>query len=121
MSSGPFQTVAYGGDDTTVYPIKVQPETLALSIGGTANDAPAGPINGKVYARVGGSHRSYGVHARNVRVKFTGTPPTGYKADSVIKLPWLALGTFGGLTAGQTGTYLGASIILVGKTPEYRR
>jgi len=119
MSAGAFQIANYASDTGVSYPIRVQPETLALSIGGVANAGSAtDPAAGVPSANAGGSRRKNGVNARQVRIRFTGTPPTGYKADSIISLPVLTSTAYNSYTRGQTGTYLGGSVICVGKTAE---
>ncbi|MCO6901706.1 hypothetical protein LVR55_29035, partial [Pseudomonas aeruginosa] len=75
-------------------------------------------IVGEPSAVIGGSRRKAGVNARNVRVNFTGAAPAGYETDGVITLPVFLLATFTGIRKGQTGTYLGSAIRVVGKTAE---
>lgn len=119
MSAGSFVRSRYADDAGVVHPIRVQPETLALTIGGTANAAPAGAIGaGQVSAKVSGSSRSLGLTARKVRVTFSGAVPDGYKAGSVITLPWLVNTTFGAISPNATGTYLGQPILVLGKSGE---
>lgn len=90
MSQGTFTTALYTDDANIVRPIRVQPETLTFTVAGTANTGPVGPgTAGATRARVSGGKRSYGVVARKVYFKFTGTPPTGYKADSTLAIPVL--------------------------------
>jgi len=123
MSAGPFETVAYSTDTGAIYPIKIQPETMTLSIDGTANAAPAGPIQGNLpSAQVSKGRRAHGINARLVRFRFTGAVPPGYKPDGVISLPVLSQATYAGWGKGQTGTYsiqgTDYAIAFVGKTPE---
>lgn len=120
MSAGAFQLSVYQLDNTAnAASIRVQPETLALTLGGVANAPPAGAANVPGSAKVSGGARSIGINARMVRITFGATPPTGYSANSTIALPWLVPATFNALAgAGVTGTYLGAAVTLVGKSPE---
>lgn len=121
MSSGRFVIRAYSltKDPTKNHPIRVQPETLALEIGGVANGDAVGGINSFPRVNATGSRRRQGINARLVRIAFTeGNAPEGYKEGSVITLPWLRSSTFDALVDGTTGTYLGAPIYLVGTTPE---
>lgn len=118
MSSGPFQRSRYETDAGDVARIRVQPETLALSINAQTNAPPAGAIDIPGSANVNAGRRSNGINARLVRVTWTGAAPAGYKADGVISLPWLVADTFAALIPGQTGTYLGQPVELVGKTGE---
>lgn len=118
MSAGAFLDAFYELNSGSIAGIRIQPETAALVLNGVTNTIPAGPANLPVLAKATGGRRSYGINCRLVRVKFTGTPPTGYKEDSVITLPWLQADTYEALVRGQTGTYLTASVKLVGKSPE---
>lgn len=124
MSAGAFTTSKYASTATaTVHPIRVQPETLALQLGSTANAAPSGTAV-LPSAQVSRGRRSIGINARTVTIKFaTGAAPTGYKAESPITLPWLQENTaFTGAVPGVTAvTYLGQTAILVGKSSEITR
>ena len=114
-----FSGYASTDDPAKIYPIRVQPETIALVIDQIANDAPTGGTTESVSARVSGKRRTFGCNARTVSVQFTGTPPTGYKAGQVIRLPILKPDVWQGIVKNQTGSYLGVAIRVVGKKPEY--
>jgi hypothetical protein len=117
MSSGAFVRAKYTGSDSGEYFVQVQPETLTLTIGATANAAPSGAIApGASRVFVSGSRRQRRKFSRVVRIKFSGAPPTNYKADSVITLPILTPTVFALCTEGAAGTYLGANIVVVGAT-----
>lgn len=119
MSAGAFQYARYTGDDTGEYFVRIQPETAGLTIGAGTNAAPAGAIApGATQVRVSGSRRRLGKKARMVRVRFTGAPPDGYLANSVIALPALTPTFYNGCTRGATGTYLGVAVRVVGRSPE---
>lgn len=124
MSSGSFVVSKYAaayGSGTNIHPIRVQPETLLLSllVGGvaTANAAPSGGVTSPISARVSSGKRTLGLNAFTIGIKFTGTPPTGYAANQRINLPALNP-TIRGVAKGATGTYLSASVIVVGTSPE---
>jgi hypothetical protein len=124
MSAGIFEDSFYTDDYDHVRPIRIQPETRGLNIGGQANSAPAGPAAaGMSYARVSGSKRTYGVTPRKVSIRFTGTPPTGYAANQTYRIPVLIPGHWKAYTDPklQTGTYLGAACVVVGKSAETGR
>jgi hypothetical protein len=122
MSSGAFQTATYQSDANTVHRIRVQPETLALTLAGAANNPIVGTIDSPFAAQSGTSRRSYGLHARLVRFKFLeGSVPAGYLPQSTLQLPWLDRTTFNAIQAGQQGTYLGSTIEVIGKSPEVSR
>jgi hypothetical protein len=118
MSAGAFETGIYEDGKGGFRGIRVQPETKALTIATVANAYAAGPVDTAPRAKVSGSRRSYGVHARKVTVRFTGTVPTGYKALGTTTLPWFDPTTFAALTELATGTYLGSPIELVGTSAE---
>lgn len=120
MSAGPFQTVGYETNDGNVVPIRIQPETLALTLAATANAAPAGAIlAGWPSAQVGQGKRSLGINARTVTFRFTdGNAPAGYKNLSPITLPVLQDGVWAAYKKGDLGTYQGAPIEFVGKNNE---
>lgn len=120
MSSGAFVATKYQANDENgsgIYGIKVQPETLGLTINTVANTAPAGAITSRVAARTSGSRRAYGVHASKVSFRFV-TAPAGYKQDSPISLPLLNTNIREQAVFGQTGTYLGTGIVVIGKSSE---
>jgi hypothetical protein len=114
-----FSGYASTDDPARVYPIRVQPETIALVINGISNDAPSGGTTEQVSARVSGRRRTYGCNARTVAVQFTGTPPSGYKPGQTIHLPILKPDVFADIVKNQTGSYLSAAIRVIGKKPEY--
>lgn len=114
-----FSGYAASQDPTKIFPIRVQPETIALVINQISNDAPSGGTNQLVSARVSGSRREFGCNARSVYITWTGTVPDGYKPGKSIRLPILKPDVWDGIAKNQTGSYLGQAIRVVGKTPEY--
>lgn len=124
MSAGSPITAKYQDGNGVVRPIRIQPETLTLTLNGVANDETADPlVSGVPSAKVSGGRRSIGVNARLVRFIITAaTPPPGYKAGSPISLPVLTPTSFAAYSRGQTGTYnlngTDYDIAFVGKTPE---
>jgi len=120
MSQGAFVIVNYGSNKlATVHPIRIQPETLTLNIGAVSNSAPTGTAV-LPSAQVSQGKRKKGLNARTVTFKFApDAAPTGYKPESPISLPWLENNAaFNGAFAGQTGTYQGADIVIVGTSNE---
>lgn len=120
MSSGIFINSFYSSNKTgDIHPIRVQPETLTLSVGGVANAAAPGPADSPISAQVSQSKRSKGLNARTVTFKFTPAAPTGYLVNSPMTLPWLAgVGDFDTFKSGDAITYLGGSGEVVGTTAE---
>lgn len=125
MSQGSFIRSLYQAtyNAANVHPIKVQGETLALSIdlpGGAQDNVPPAAVtaaNNPISARVSGGRRSLGLTARKIAVRFTGTPPTGYLAGQVLTLPMINP-NFASVGSGATGTYLGVAVEVVGTSPE---
>lgn len=121
MSSGTFTDSKYESAAGDIYNCRVQPETLAATLGGTANAAPAGAATQKVSARSSGSKRAYGMTMRSVVLRFTGAAPDGYSGDD-ISIPILTPDLYNSLTAKTTtGTYLGADVIVQAKSGEQER
>lgn len=119
MSAGAFSSVFYALDNGEVAGIRVQPETLLASFTpGGVNAAATGPATLPTRARVSGGNRRYGIKARSVTIEFTGTVPDGYLAGSNITLPVLTPAVYNAIVPDGTGTYLGAAIRVVGKSPE---
>lgn len=120
MSAGNFIDSKYESNSGRVYAIRVQPETLALTLDGTANAAPTGDIDQEVSAKAKGGKREIGCIARTVTVRFTGTVPDGYSGDDVT-VPVLTPGLYNAAVKGVTGTYLGEAVAYVGKSAERLR
>jgi len=119
MSSGAFKISKYSSTKTgLVHPIRIQPETLDLTLGGNSNDEPSGAVSSPISAQVSQGKRSLGLNARTVTVTWAGTPPTGYAAGGSITLPWLDEANFSTLVRGTTGTYLETACRVVGTSEE---
>ncbi len=121
MSAGVFVQSRYQSNADVgggIYPIRVQPETLLLDIGGTVNAPPAGVADQPIFARARKGTREYGVGARAVRLRFdVGDIPTGYSGDEVV-VPIMTPAAFTAATPGATGTYLGSGVTVVSRLPE---
>lgn len=118
MSAGTFETTRYETNDGGVCAVRVQPETLEAVVNSVTNTAPTGAINQEASAIVSGG-RGNGVFCRRVRLQFTGDVPEGYKENGVVTIPWLRPTGWNGFRRGQTGTYLGEPVRVVGRTAEY--
>lgn len=119
MSAGNFILSKYEADSGEIHPIRIQPETIIAD----TNPAPAGAITQSLRARVGGSSRTYGLHARKIRVTWTApaTHPEGYKDGGTITLPILSAAAYAAINIGQTFNYLANSVTVTGKSPEESR
>lgn len=124
MSAGDFTSAVYETNSGVFYRIRTQPETLALSINSVTNASASGtPGADTPSARVGSGRQSFGVNAKLVRLRFTGTVPDGYSGGKdTISLPVLTNAAFTAYAPGQTGTYTlngtGYDVVVVGRTPE---
>lgn len=117
MSAGPFVLTAYEADYGTganIHPIRVQPETEALTINGQGNDGPATTaITNPISATVSKSRRGLGLHPRMVTIRFTGTLPPEYAAGRTYRVPLLNRDIPVEARRGATGTYLNQAIVVV--------
>jgi hypothetical protein len=119
MSAGEFSISKYETNNGDVVPIRVQPETLALTIGAATNDAPAGDVQtGWPSANATANRRQNGINVRYVRLKWSAGAPTDYAANSVLVVPILTKAMWDGIARGQTGTYLGSGVTVATKINE---
>lgn len=113
MSAGQFLRSFYQLDNGEVARARVQPETIA-----GFNAAPAGPATVPGSARMGGGRRRFGINARFITAAWSGAAPTGYDADGVIRIPILTPASYNAIELGDTLTYLGGTLEVIGKTGE---
>lgn len=119
MSAGRFEISKYESDEGDIFSIRVQPETLAATLGGGANAAPAGAVDGTGSVRVGGGNRQIGIKARSVTIRWDeGEAPTGYDERTLLRIPVLTQARYNAAALGSAVTYLGAGATIVGKNPE---
>lgn len=118
MSQGRFSEEIYEANAGTFHTIRVQPETLALTIDGTANTPGAGPVDSPMRASVSKSNSSYGLKARKITFSWTGTPPANYDDRGRNGIPILTPALYDAVLPGSTGTYLGAAINNIRLLPE---
>ena len=120
MSAGPFVLERYQATYANqVHPIRVQPETLALSLGGQDNAGSAAALTSPIGCRVTGSRRGIGLFARTVTVRLPLTgAPDGYQPGGRITLPVLTAALWNSIVRGDDITYLGVNCQVVGKGAE---
>lgn len=118
MSAGRFVRSRYEANNGLIHPIRVQPETLEASLGGGANAAPAGAVDTSISVRTSQSARAFGIRPRLVTLAWSAAPPAGYDDRGTIRLPILTEARYDAINVGGTGTYLGAGVTVVGKSPE---
>lgn len=124
MSAGAFADSKYQAsaeNGSGIHYIRVQPETLALTVDSVSNTAPTGAVSSQLSATVSGSTRRRGLHAAKIRFRFTTELPDGYLAGSILALPALNKEILAKVKKGIAGTYLGKAIICVGKSAEVLR
>lgn len=121
MSAGGFVGAIYESNILAeTMPALVQPETLGLVLGGVANASAGDTVTLPLRVSMSRNRNSLGVKARTVALRWTAAPPTGYKADSTVRVPIMNPELFDAINPNiSTGTYLGAAVICVGKTPEF--
>lgn len=118
MSAGSFVQSKYQSDTGDVHVIKVQPETIAATLGGTANAAVAGAIDSVFAAEVNRGARAYGLRPRKVTVAFETDVPTGYRPYTSLSIPVLSASVFAGVSPGDTVSYAGGSGVVTSKSGE---
>lgn len=122
MSAGNFIRSRYAadyGDGSAIHPIRVQPETIAASIGSEDNDPPAGAINNPISAKISLGKRARGLSPRYITLEFPLTsPPTGYKAGGITRIPALTFPFWEAAVNGATCTYLGVACTVVSRSAE---
>jgi len=120
MSAGAFNREFYEMSTENggfILSCRVQPETLAAEINSVSNDGAEGPADAPGSATISQGRRTAGVNMRYVTLAWTATPPTGYSGDNV-RIPVLTPATFASWGLGETGTYLGAAVEVVGRVGE---
>jgi hypothetical protein len=120
MSAGAFVLTKYQiGSAGGIHPVRVQPETVLASFGGVLNAAPAGATTSSLRLNVSNGRRKKPGALRKVRVKLTGgTLPPGYLAGSSLTIVALTQAAFAAAVDGAAVAYLGATGVVVGRSPE---
>lgn len=118
MSAGGFSRTRYLSDTGLVHPGRTQPETAQLVIEGIANASITAAVTSGFRFQVGRAKDACGLLPRKVNVVFTGTLPNGYKADQTYCIPVFDPAVWAAISVGNTGTYLGEAIEVIGKTAE---
>ncbi len=122
MSAGAFESAFYetsAENGGFVLRCRVQPETLAATIGGVANASAAGPATAPGSATISQGRRTAGVNMRYVRLGFTddGDIPEDYTGQPLI-IPVLDPATFTAWTLGAEGTYLDSPVEVLSRVGE---
>jgi len=120
MSAGEFRRAVYETNEGNFANLRVQPETLAAEVDGVTNAEATGNVNQEASAQVSKGKRTTGINARTVTLRFTGAPPTGYGGDPVT-IPALTPAFYAACNPNNNtavGSYLGAAVRAVGRSPE---
>ena len=121
MSAGGFSPSKYEASYATeIHPIRVQPETLAATIGAVNNNAPSGAVTNPISASVSKGNRQIGLRARLVRMSYTAAEaPDGYDdRGGILVIPAVTEAFYNAAIKGATITYLTKSMTVVGRSPE---
>lgn len=121
MSSGAFTISKYQSTELggAIMPIRLQEETLVFAAG-SANEPPTTPVSIPLFVNVSANRNKYGVKPRKVTFEFTGAAPAGYTGDN-LTVPVLTEAAYAAYIPGTTGSYLGAPIRIVSRTPEFAK
>ena len=111
MSSGAFTLAQYSTDADNIVPLRVQPETLAATLGSVNASATGSLSAGFPSAQVSKSKRGLGIHARTVS-------PEGYAVGAILRIPVTTKARFDALSKSSAVTYLTKTGKVVGKSPE---
>lgn len=118
MSQGSFTGSKYQSDTGDVHFIKVQPETIAATLGGTANAAVPGAIDSVFAAEVNRGARAYGLRPRKVTIAFEENVPDGYRPYTSLSIPVLSASVFAGVSIGDSVSYAGGAGVVSSKSGE---
>ena len=102
-----------------ISPFTTVQATLDAEIDDVTNDPPEDPVNNRGSATVSQGRRTAGINVRTVTLKFTGTLPAGYVANSRVRIPVLTPATYAAWAVrGKTGTYRGSAVEVTGFSGE---
>lgn len=122
MSAGPFVFANYQSTELAGNPImiaRVQPETLDLVLGGAENEEGGATVTLPLRVNISGNNNSLGVKPRTVTIRWEDSAPEGYSVNGRLRIPILSQALYDAVDVGiTTGTYLGESCRVVGKSPE---
>lgn len=122
MSAGNFifsryQATSLPGDPIMI--ARIQPETQDLVLGGAANAPGGATVTLPLRVNTSAGNNSLGVKPRTVSIRWIDGVPAGYSANGTLRLPILSQALWDAIEPGiTTGTYLGGTVRVVGKSPE---
>jgi len=122
MSAGKFIFSRYKATSLPGDPImiaRIQPETQDLVLGGAVNEPGGATVTLPLRVNISGNTNSLGVKPRSVTLRWITGVPEGYSPDGVMRVPILSDTLWDAVDPGiTTGTYLGGTVRVVGKSPE---
>lgn len=119
MSAGKFIRSFYATNGGAIARIRVQPETELANIGGSVNDAPAGPASVSTTVKVSKSRRAYGIGPRKIGFVFdAGQAPDDYDDGQLYYIPVMTRAVYDGAALGDVVTYLAGTGVVVSKLEE---
>lgn len=122
MSAGPFIFSRYLANSLAgnpIMPIRIQPETQDMVLGGAANAPGGATVTLPLRVNVSGGNNSLGVKPRTVTLRWVAGNPAGYSPNGRLRVPILSQILWEAIDPGiTTGTYLGEQVLVVGKSPE---
>lgn len=121
MSAGPLSDAKYEDSLLNVFSAKVQPETLAFSIGANANSSPtAAATEGRV--KISAGNGEIGTIPRKVGFLWdSGQTPDGYSVGEILYIPILTESVYAAAELGAAATYLGGTGTIVSRLGEIKR
>lgn len=122
MSAGNFIFSRYRSTSLPGDPVmiaRIQPETQDLVLGGAANEPGGATVTLPLRVNISGNTNSLGVKPRTVTLRWVTNVPEGYAPNGVLRVPILSPELWDAVDPGiTTGTYLGGTVRVVGKSPE---
>jgi hypothetical protein len=119
MSEGSFVLRVYESNQGTFHWLKQQPESAILSIDGSPNTIPAGPVDSPFWAKASKSAREYGLRPRKLRFRFTaGSEPDGYADCGALEIVIYSRSVYNTAVLQSAASYMGAPGKIIGRVPE---
>ena len=119
MSFGPFIFSKYQSNGGSIHRIRIQPESLTLSINGINNGVPAGDVDNQRGVSASGKRSILFVGARRIGVRVTNNAGP-YAEGTVHYVPVMTPNVFQQMidNRGEAGTYNGSAVVCIGGSPE---
>lgn len=123
MSAGNFITSRYECTSLPGNPImiaRIQPESQQLTLGAATNEPGGATVTLPLRINISGGRNSLGVKPRTVTLRWVSDIPDGYLPSTRLVVPIMSQALWDAIDPHiTTGTYLGGTVMVVGKTPEF--